>query len=220
MKVLELKHVRFRYKNRGNYIFKDLNLSADSGDIILVKGASGKGKTSLLNIICGIIPRIIDGDLSGEVLLQQRDQSIMNLPEISTYVSIMMQLPDYQLFFPIVEEELAFGAENMKIPPQKIEQKIQEILQYFSIENLRYCETNSLSFGQKKMIILSALFILSPQIFLLDEPFNGLQENQIDKIISRIKNYASEGKTFFIVEHFDRFCGIANKEINLDSYEK
>ena len=213
--MLKLNNISFRYNATSPLLINNFSFDAEPGDIIAVRGDSGSGKTTLLNIICTVIPKIFPGDLSGTILFNNTDISILSLPEVAPRISLLMQHPDNQLFFPTVEQELAFAPENLKVPSEDIIIRIDDILAKLDIEDLRHKETTSLSFGQKKLVTLASIITLSPEIYLLDEPFAGLSQKYIRLISDEIINQADNGKIVFLAGHTNDIAQFANKTIEM-----
>jgi len=213
--MLHIKDLSFRYPANENWLFQNFNFRVENGSIIAIQGASGSGKTTLLNIICGVIPKMIKGEFSGEVRFNEKLISELSLPQTAPLISLLMQEPDNQLFFPTVEQELAFGPENLKIESEEIQQRISDVLHDLGIEKLRHEETNTLSFGQKKLVTFAALLTLSPQVFLLDELSAGLSEHHLAKVIEIIIKLKIAGKTIFISDHNPAIQQLADQNIKL-----
>lgn len=213
--MLELNNISFRYNANSLLLINNFSFLAKKRDIIAVCGDSGTGKTTLLNIICSVIPKIFPGDLSGTIFHNDVDISNLSLPEIAPRISLLMQHPDNQLFFPTVEQELAFAPENLKISAKDIIMRIDDVLAKLDIEDLRHKETASLSFGQKKLVTLASILTLSPDIYLLDEPFTGLSQKYIKLISDEIKTLADNGKIIFLAGHTNDIIQFANKTIEM-----
>ena len=213
--MLELNNISFRYKSTSPLLINNFSFCAEKGDIIAVRGDSGTGKTTLLNIICSVIPKVFTGDLSGSISHNNVEISELSLPEIAPHISLLMQHPDNQLFFPTVEQELAFAPENLKISAKDIIMRIDDVLAKLDIEDLRHKETASLSFGQKKLVTLASILTLSPDVYLLDEPFAGLSQEYIKLISNEIKIQANNGKIIFLSGHTDDISQFANKTIEM-----
>ncbi|MDO9576553.1 MAG: ATP-binding cassette domain-containing protein, partial [Candidatus Cloacimonadales bacterium] len=111
--MLQIKDLSFRYETSKKWLFQDFNFAAEKGEIVVISGDNGSGKTTLLNMICGVIPKMIKGDFSGEINLDDTAMKGLTLPQTAPLISLLMQEPDNQLFFPKVEQELAFGPENL-----------------------------------------------------------------------------------------------------------
>ena len=213
--MLKLKNISFRYNANSPSLINNFSFLAEKGDIIAVCGDSGTGKTTLLNIICSVIPKIFPGDLSGTISHNNIDISELSLPEVAPRISLLMQHPDNQLFFPTVEQELAFAPENLKISAKDIIMRIDDVLAKLDIEDLRHKETASLSFGQKKLVTLASILTLSPDVYLLDEPFTGLSKEYVKLISNEIKIQADTGKIIFLAGHTNDIAQFANRTIEM-----
>lgn len=214
--MLKLNNISFRYKDQDHWLLRDFSFQTNKGDIVTVQGTSGSGKTTFLNIICGVIPRIFKGDFSGIVSINNNDLTELSLPQIAPFASLLMQEPENQLFFPTVEQELAFGPENLNLKPEEIKSRIQEALEILEIEDIHHQETFSLSFGQKKLVTFASILTLSPQIFLLDEPTAGLAEDKAKTLKDLIRLLANKGKIIFVADNNTNFTDIANHTIDMD----
>ncbi len=212
MAMFQICNLSFGYEENIT-ILNDIDISADAGEIIAVCGSSGAGKTTLLKIICNVIPQLIPGFITGEIKLDGKNISNLTLPEMAPKISLLLQEPENQLFFPTVENELAFGPENLCLPKEEIFQRIDYALQLLNIENLRYQETAHLSFGQKKLVALASLITLSPRIFLLDEPGAGLSEHYLNIIKEAISKLSTEGKIFLIADHIPALLNMSSQQI-------
>ena len=199
--MLELKNISFRYNANSPLLINNFSFLAVKGNIIAVCGDSGTGKTTLLNIICSVIPKIFPGVLSGTISHNNINISELSIPEVAPQISLLMQHPDNQLFFPTVEQELAFAPENLKIPAKDIIKRIDDVLVKLDIEDLRHKETASLSFGQKKLVTLASILTLSPDVYLLDEPFAGVDPIAVYDIQSIITKLSSQGLGILITDH-------------------
>jgi energy-coupling factor transport system ATP-binding protein len=215
--MLQLDKITFSYQRYAKPILSDFSLTAKAGEIIAIKGDSGSGKTTLLNIICGVIPKMIKGDFSGKVLFNNQDISQLSLPQTAPLISLLMQEPDNQLFFPLVEQELAFGPENLKIPEAEIRQRIQSVLKKLAIEHLKHEDTNTLSFGQKKLVTFASLLTLSPAVYLLDEISAGLSEKHLEKILNLLQEISAAGKIIILADHHDDILHIAGRIFDLNA---
>jgi len=217
--MLELKNLSFGYEKE-KYLFSNLNLLVQKGEIVILQGDSGSGKTTLLRIISNVIPNLVHGYIKGKVVLDGIGTSILTLPELSPKISLMMQEPENQLFFPNVEAELAFGPENLCISPAEIDERITETLELLEISHLRFQETATLSFGQKKLVALASLITLSPQVFLLDEPAAGLSFKYTVVLIKALRKLADSGKIFLIANHLPVLNELTDKFICLENHAK
>lgn len=215
MSILAVENLSFRYSEQDRFLFEDLEFSLNNGDILAVHGASGSGKTTLLYILNGIIPRHIKGIISGKILLENCDHANASLPELSQKISMIMQNPAHQLFFPDVEQELAFAPENLCLSSDEIEKRVSEALKLLDIEELRYAETAKLSYGQQKLTALAAVYTLQPNILMLDEPANGLSQSRKENVINMINAYSEKGRILVLADHDPEILNLANKKVHL-----
>jgi len=218
--MIEVKDLTFKYNSNSPTILDKFNFQASAGEIIIIKGVSGSGKTTLLNLLCGVIPKMINGNVSGSIKINGVDINDLSLPQISPLASLLMQEPEIQLFFPLVEQELAFGPENLKVIPQEIATRIDSTLKLLGIEHLRDRETANLSFGEKKLVTLASLITLDPKIFLLDEPTAGISTKSIQELKGVIRSLTDQGKIIFLAEHQADIIAIPHRTIYLGDQEQ
>jgi len=213
--MLEIKNVSFRYANSSQWILRNFDFSATKGELIAVTGANGSGKTTLLNIIGGVIPKVIVGDFAGEIFWEGDSLSQLSLPQTAPLISLLMQEPDNQLFFPTVEQELAFAPENLRLDSTEIENRISQALRILDIESLRFADTSTLSFGQKKLVAFAALLTLSPRVLLVDEISTGLSERFMERVIDALKYEMQSGKIIFAADNHPAILQLASQQISL-----
>ncbi|MFO7896973.1 MAG: ABC transporter ATP-binding protein [Candidatus Cloacimonadales bacterium] len=214
MPLLEIRNLGFNYPQQPK-LFSQLNLQAEAGEIIAISGSSGSGKTTLLKLLCNIIPTVTAGEIAGSVKISEQNVQEFTLPQLAAQVSLLLQEPENQLILPLVEQELAFGPENLLIDPPEILRRITATLQLLQIENLRFASTAELSFGQKKLVAFASLITLSPDIFLLDEPAAGLSQNHLNILIEVVRKLAANGKLIIIADHLPQILEIADRTIAL-----
>ena len=199
MNAIEIRDLGFGYDE--NTLLKNINLDIPTGQCIALTGKSGCGKSTLCYIMSGIIPRNIEGDLSGEVKIFGKKIEDLSLGELVKNVGIVFQNPDSQLFSPIVEDEIAFGPENMNIPRDEIKKRIDDALALTHIEKLKISNPSNLSGGQKQLVALSAVLALKPKILIFDESMSQLDDIATERIKNVIGELKAKGYTIVIVEH-------------------
>ena len=183
-------------------VFSNISLTATPGEVLLIRGKSGSGKSSLLQVIAGVIPNAYHGVVTGDLLLNSENIIHESMIERSGKIGYLMQDPDSQLTSETSFDELVFGPENFN----KSKREIDEIVDYLKNEfNLNYIltqNTHSLSGGQKQRLMLASIVALNPEIYLLDEPTANLDTKAIRQVVSIIDKLAHElGKTVIFVEH-------------------
>lgn len=197
--MIELKNVSFTY-NAGNGI-KNINLSIKKGEVILLTGTSGCGKTTLTRLINGLIPNYYEGDLSGEILLYGKNISKLPVYETSTKVGSVFQNPRSQFFNVDTTSELAFAPENQGISEEVIKERIESTVDEFKIYPLMNRSIFKLSGGEKQKIACASVSVADSNIIVLDEPSSNLDAEAIEELKRIITLWKTQGKTIVIAEH-------------------
>lgn len=196
--MLEIKDFKIEYGNK--LIFKELNLVANKGEIILITGPSGCGKSSLLKVINGIIPEVEQAKLSGKIMYNnvELDQSISKRSQI---ISTVFQNPKTQFYCINTTDELAFGLENRNIPKEKIFEIIDEYTNLLNTKDLLGKNIFTLSGGQKQLIAITATSAMNNDIYLLDEPSSSLDRTSVTWLKETLVKLKEMGKIILIAEH-------------------
>ncbi len=214
MAFLHAQNLFLKYNQTDDWLIKDLNFSADKNELVLLKGQNGCGKTTLLSMLCSIIPKVIKAAIGGQILIDDIDINALTLPELSPLISMVFQEPEMQLSFPQVEHELSFGPENLKIPVKEIRKRIENVSEFLGLTHLLKSEIATLSYGQKKLVTIASVFTLSPDIILLDEPEDGLSSDSISNVKKCIQHFKQD-KLIIISATTHTFDDIADKVILL-----
>ena len=199
--MIEFRNINFRYAggtDAGGLV--NINLIIPDGQVILLCGQSGCGKTTLTRLVNGLIPNYYEGELSGEVLLDGKNISRLPLYETAKYVGSVFQNPRTQFFTVDSTSELAFGCENQGLPEEKIIQRVKSTAEQFGMENLLGKNIFSLSGGEKQRISIARAFLKDTPIILLDEATASLDvenETLIQTALSRL----IQKKTVLIIAH-------------------
>lgn len=198
---LVVENLSFRYRIRPNYALRNVSFQLEAGEILLVAGASGCGKTTLIRCINGLIPRSYKGELNGRVILNGEDISGKPLAAISQIVGTVLQDPERQILGSRVINEVAFGLENLALPREEIAARVDETLAYLGITHLKYRETFYISGGEKQKVAVAGTLAMRPSILLLDEPLASLDPVSAQEALRLLRRLADEGKTVVIIEH-------------------
>ena len=180
---------------------KDISFSLPKGELLLIAGPSGCGKSTLLKCLNGLIPNSYKGTLTGDIQLE--GQSILGLPlrDLAQQIGTMLQDPDKQIIGSTVEQEIAFGMENLNTPRAEMRERISGVLARLHLEHYRKQATHALSGGQRQQVAAAGLLVMQPSIFLFDEPFANLDARAIDELEGLIAALRQEGHTIILVEH-------------------
>ena len=152
------------------------------------------------------MPGIIDGS----IIIEGENIKNLNLPNLAQKVGMVFQDVDNQLFLPTVEAEIAFAPENLCLPYEEIEKRVEKVIDMLGIESLRYKNPSQLSGGQKHLVALASILSLDPEIIILDEVLSELDRKNKKLIISVIKSLNKAGKTIIIIDHSIKNLMVAN----------
>ncbi len=198
---LIVENLSFRYRDRVGAAIHNISFSAAEGELLLLAGASGCGKTTLIRGINGLIPRSYKGEISGKVLVNGQDTDGMPLSRISQMVGTVLQDPERQILGTKVINEVAFGLENMGLPRAEIIQRADAALEQLNIMRLRNRETFHLSGGEKQKVALAGVLAMRPSVLLLDEPLASLDPVSAQETLDMVRQLADQGLTVLMVEH-------------------
>jgi len=201
MSIIEIKDVTFRYKGSEEGLLKNISLSFEKGETVLLCGASGCGKTTIIRLINGLIPHYYKGDLEGDVTVAGKKIRETELYELAGTVGTVFQNPRSQFFSVDTDGEIVFGPENIGLPPQEIRKRAEEVIEQMDIRNLLGRSLFDLSGGQKQKIACASVSALLPEIVLLDEPSSNLDRKAMEDLREAIFKWKAQGKTIIISEH-------------------
>ncbi|WP_370224971.1 ABC transporter ATP-binding protein [Cytobacillus sp.] len=200
--LLITEQLSFRHEDEKNPVFKNLNFSLYPGEAVLLLGPSGCGKSTLAFCLNKLYPEAIDGELEGTISFKGKMLEEFRPGEINRHIGIVFQDPESQFCMTTVEEELAFGLENMKTPPEEIENKIDEALELVHLLPFKHALIHTLSGGQKQKLALACVLSLKPDILILDEPTANLDpasSYELTRIIKELKE--EQSLSLLIIEH-------------------
>lgn len=198
MSAIELKNVNFSYDGKTK-ILENMDFTAEYGEVTLLSGHSGEGKSTLMYIVSGIIPNVTFGELSGEVRIAGEDIKGKKLGYICRKVGVVLQNADEQIIQKIVEDEIAFGCENLAFPPDKIQKQIEIVCRLMKLDTKWTCRT--LSGGQKQRLITASTLAMGQKIIILDEPLANLDKDGAAMLMGTLRSLAQAGYCVVVIEH-------------------
>ncbi|SES64332.1 ABC transporter ATP-binding protein [Thorsellia anophelis] len=200
--IASLKDITIKCLINNRIIVSNINWEIKAGEKWLIIGPSGSGKSTLLHLLIGLMPHVMNAEVSG--VIETFGQSNLTRPiiEIANKVGWINQDPFTSVCLPIVEQEIAMILENKGVPPAEIEQKVVQELESVGLLSLRYRQTNTLSGGECQRIALAAILAGEPSLILYDEPTAMLDTRSI-VYIRDILQYSLNDKTqgTILVEH-------------------
>lgn len=215
--MLSLQNLVLKFD--GESILENINLNFKPGEVTVITGHSGTGKSSLLKVINGIIPEYDCGDVKGDVLYKDKSLLGMSILERSKFISTVFQNPKTQFYCINSTDELAFQLENRCIERNLILDKIHYYSDVLDSKDLLDKNIFELSGGEKQLIAITASGISENEIILLDEPSSSLDYESIKNLKRAIIELKKRNKIIILVEHrlfylkdtVDKLCVIENK---------
>ncbi len=198
---LVIENLSFQYRTRPEKAIENISFELKPGELLLIAGSSGCGKTTLARCINGLIPRSYKGERAGKLLLHGRDVSEMKIADVAQTVGTLLQDPERQIVASNVYNEVAFGPENLGLPREEILARVDAAMKRLRIEYLLERETFNLSGGEKQKVALAGLLSMNPSILLLDEPLASLDPASAHEALEVFRSLADEGKTVVLIEH-------------------
>ena len=199
--VLENASYSFRL-NDGNLVpaIRDVSLSIDDGEFVGIMGHTGCGKTTLLQLMTGLLAPV-----SGRVLLDGSDINVKDYDrsELRKNVGLVFQFPEYQLFESTVEKDVAFALKNSALSPDEARERVKWALETmeFSFEAIRSQSPLSLSGGEKRRVAIAGALVTKPRFLIFDEPIAGLDPQSRQSFLQTVSSLNSEGTAIIMISH-------------------
>jgi len=202
MYAIEVQDAYYRYLSSEDFVLKGINLKVKKGEFVSIMGPTGAGKSTLCLTLNGIIPHFLGGELVGRVKILGRDTRCCDVPELAQKVGLVFEEPESQLFCTNVEDEVAFGPENLGIPPTEIRKRIDWALQVVRMIEYKHKSPFKLSGGQMQRVAIAATLSMLPEILVLDEPISGLDPIGKMEVLSVLGDLKKRQEmTIIMVEH-------------------
>ena len=223
MSFISFENVFFSYhEGKEKFALEGINLSITEGDFLAVMGENGAGKTSFCKLINGIIPHLTGGKLTGNVIVDGLNTKEVTVPQLSLKAGIVLDDPDAQLFTSTVRHEAAFGPENLCLPEEDIEQRIEYALKAVGLSGFEDRQPPTLSGGEKQRLSIAASLSMKGKILVLDEPLCRLDPQGARELLNvlkeinekfRITIIIASGNTSLMAEYASKVCILKNGKI-------
>ena len=206
--------ISYKYTPDGKEVLKKVNFSIEKGKVTAIVGPSGCGKSTVVQIFSQVIPKLIgNGELQGS----------FDVPE-GTFVSVVSQSPENQLFGYGVEDAIAFGMENLGLPQEEIMERMEYVLDLLNLQYLRNRSVANLSGGQRQSVCIASVLAMDPDILIMDEPVSSLDPNGKKMVQSILGQLSINGNTTVLVDNnlvwsagiVDHVIGLLDGEVVFD----
>jgi energy-coupling factor transport system ATP-binding protein len=203
MAIIQLNHVTYKYPLTDSPALQDINLQVDEGEFVAVVGPNGAGKSTLCYTLAGFVPHFFKGELSGMVEVAGVETSQSSLHEWVLNVGLAFQNSFNQISGAkyTVFEEIAFGLENIGVPRDEMQVRVEEAMGLTGIRDLADRSPYSLSGGQQQRVALTSILVMQPKVLVLDEPTSQMDPIGTREVFGVIRRMAEEGMTVVMAEH-------------------
>ncbi|MGK2876840.1 MAG: ABC transporter ATP-binding protein [Nocardioides sp.] len=199
--MIELRQVSFAHEGE-SAVLAEVSLELAESELVLLTGPTGSGKSTLLGAIAGLVPRFSGGTLAGDELLD--GQSILHLPprERAGHIGYVAQDPSAGFVTDSVEEELAYGMEQLGVPGATMRRRVEETLDLLGIAELRGRALRTLSGGQQQRVAIGSVLTMHPRFLVLDEPTSALDPTAAEEVLATLTRLVHDlGTGVLIAEH-------------------
>jgi energy-coupling factor transport system ATP-binding protein len=215
MSVLELERVTYTYPGQSHPALSDVSLALEPGELCVLAGLSGHGKSTLLRAACGLAPHFHGGSFAGRVRVCGLDTREHGPAQLGGLVGVLFQDPETQLVMNSVRGELALALESRDLGAAAVARGVEEVALALGIDHLLDRSTHALSGGEKQRVALGAALVGRPRLVLLDEPTSQLDPVAADELIGLLWRLNQEWETTIVlVEHrLERCLSVADRVV-------
>ncbi len=215
--MIEFDRVTITYDGAPEPVLSDVTLAIDEGELCLVVGRTGSGKSTLLGAVNGLVPHFTGGTLAGHVKVDGRDTADYPPRELADLVGVVLQEPLAGFVTDTVEEELAYGMEQLALAPETMRKRVEETLDLLGLAELRASPLRELSGGQQQRVAIGAVLTAHPRVLVLDEPTSSLDPTAAEEVLAAITRLVHDlGLTVLVAEHrLERVAQYADRVVSL-----
>ncbi len=215
--LVKVDRVSYTHWNQTEPTLHDLSLEIRRGTLNVLVGPSGSGKTTLCDVLNGKVPHLLEGKLEGDVWVDQMNTRSVEVKDLSRKVGQVFQDPELMFAMLYVDDEIAFGPENLQLPVAEIQQLTLDLLKLSDLENHKGKLVWQLSGGQVQKLGIAAVLAMQPDLIILDEPTSNLDPAATHSVHEMLLSLRDQGKTVLLVtRELDDFLARADQLIVLD----
>ena len=213
MSFISVKNVSFSYAEDKKYVLNGINLKVEKGEFVALLGHNGCGKSTAAKLLNAML--LPD---EGVVIVDKMITSDEELTyEIRRNVGLVLQNPDNQLVASVIEEDVAFGPENLGVPPEEIRQRVDNALKTVDMYEYRTHAPHKLSGGQKQRVAIAGILAMKPECVVFDEPTAMLDPNGREEVMNTILRLKKNGITVVLITHYMDEAVTADRVIVMDN---
>ncbi|WJV44627.1 ABC transporter ATP-binding protein [Streptomyces flavofungini] len=215
--MITFDHVSVQYDDTVDPVLRDVDLTVEEGELCLVVGHTGVGKSTLLGAVNGLVPHFTGGTLYGTVTVDGRDTAGHPPRELADVVGVVGQDPLDGFVTDTVEEELAYAMEQLAVPPATMRKRVEETLDLLGLADLRHRALHELSGGQQQRVAIGSVLTAHPRVLVLDEPTSALDPTAAEEVLAAITRLVHDlGVTVLLAEHrLERVVQYADRVLHL-----
>ena len=217
MAIARLNRLSYWYPGAAQPALRDVSLLIDSG-LTVVAGPSGGGKSTLLRVLNGLVPHFHGGRIAGTAEVHGLDVITTPTRSLARTVGFVFQDPELQTVYDVVDREVAFGLENMALPPPEMADRVDEALHAAGVAHLARRSVRSLSGGERQRVALASALAMRPRLVVLDEPTSQLDPEGAAMVLDAVKGLVDQGRAAVIAEHrLERLLPFATSLVTVES---
>ncbi|MDT8910720.1 ATP-binding cassette domain-containing protein [Amycolatopsis sp. PS_44_ISF1] len=215
--MIRFSRVGVAYDGAARPVLSEVDLVVEEGELCLVAGRTGVGKSTFLGAINGLVPHFTGGRLTGRVLVAGRDTRTHPPRELASVVGVVGQDPLAGFVTDTVEEELAYGMEQLAVAPEVMRKRVEETLDLLGVADLRHRPLRTLSGGQQQRVAIGSVLTAHPRVLVLDEPTSALDPTAAEEVLAAITRLVHDlGTTVVVAEHrMERVAQYADRVLYL-----
>lgn len=202
MSFIEVENLKYKYPHAENLALDDLSFSIERGEFIGIIGENGAGKSTLSQAFMGLVPHFYKGAYGGKIVVDGIEVKKSSVAELCQKVGLVFQNPFNQLSGAkdSVYHEIAFGLQNMGVPKEEMEKRIEDVLKLLDIEAYKDRNPFDLSGGQMQRVAIASVLVMRPEVMILDEPTSQLDPQGTEEVFKAVDTLTELGITIIMIE--------------------